>query len=41
VRPATLGQAGRIAGVRAGDMGVLTVSLKRWRAARDVEEELP
>ena len=31
VRPATLGQAGRIAGVRAGDLGVLTIYLKRWR----------
>ena len=31
VRPETLGQAGRIAGVRAGDLGVLTIYLKRWR----------
>jgi len=36
MRPATLGQAGRIDGVRAGDLAVLTVFLKRWR-----EEHLP
>ncbi len=31
MRPATLGQAGRIDGVRAGDVAVLTIHLKRWR----------
>jgi tRNA uridine 5-carboxymethylaminomethyl modification enzyme len=31
VRPATLGQAGRIDGVRAGDLAVLTVFLRRHR----------
>ncbi len=31
VRPATLGQAGRIDGVRAGDLAVLTVYLRRYR----------
>ncbi len=30
VRPVTLGQAGRIDGVRAGDLAVLTVFMKRW-----------
>ncbi len=30
MRPATLGQASRIDGVRAGDLAVLTVVLKRW-----------
>ncbi len=30
IRPLTLGQAGRIAGVRAGDLAVLTVFLKRY-----------
>ena len=29
IRPATLGQAGRIDGVRAGDLAVLTVYLKK------------
>jgi len=33
IRPATLGQAGRIDGVRAGDLAVLTVYLKKWTAA--------
>jgi len=37
VRPATLGQAGRIDGVRAGDLAVLTVFLKRWKAQRGDE----
>jgi tRNA uridine 5-carboxymethylaminomethyl modification enzyme len=32
IRPRTLGQASRIDGVRAGDLGVLTVHVKRWRA---------
>ena len=32
VRPATLGQAGRIDGVRAGDLAVLTVYLKKMSA---------
>jgi len=31
VRPATLGEASRIDGVRAGDLAVLTVAVKRWR----------
>jgi tRNA uridine 5-carboxymethylaminomethyl modification enzyme len=31
MRPATLGQASRIDGVRAGDLAVLTVHLRRWR----------
>ncbi len=31
MKPATLGQAGRIDGVRAGDLAVLTVFMKRWR----------
>ncbi len=30
VRPGTLGQASRIDGVRAGDLAVLTVFMKRW-----------
>lgn len=30
IRPSTLGQAGRIDGVRAGDLAVLSVYLKRW-----------
>jgi len=33
IRPATLGQAGRIDGVRAGDLAVLTVVVRRHRAA--------
>jgi tRNA uridine 5-carboxymethylaminomethyl modification enzyme len=32
IRPATLGQAGRIDGVRAGDLAVLTVYLKKLGA---------
>jgi len=32
VRPATLGQAGRIDGVRAGDLAVLAVLVRRWKA---------
>ena len=35
VRPATLGQAGRIDGVRAGDLAVLTVYLKKLSEAED------
>ncbi len=31
VRPATLGEASRIDGVRAGDLAVLAVAVKRWR----------
>jgi tRNA uridine 5-carboxymethylaminomethyl modification enzyme len=34
MRPATVGQAGRIDGVRAGDLAILTVILKRWQADR-------
>jgi len=30
VRPQTMGQAGRIDGVRAGDLAVLTVFLRKW-----------
>ena len=33
IRPATLGQAGRIDGVRAGDLAVLTVYLKKLSEA--------
>ena len=33
IRPATLGQAGRIDGVRAGDLAVLTVYLKKLSAS--------
>jgi tRNA uridine 5-carboxymethylaminomethyl modification enzyme len=33
IRPATLGQAGRIDGVRAGDLAVLTVILKKLTAS--------
>jgi len=32
VRPETLGQASRIDGVRAGDLAVLTVFMKKWKA---------
>ncbi len=40
VRPATLGQAGRIDGVRAGDLAVLTVYLKKWQdQQRDTPNE--
>ena len=35
VRPGTLGQAGRIDGVRAGDLAVLTVFLKKWKEQRE------
>ncbi len=35
IRPATLGQAGRIDGVRAGDLAVLTVYLKKLVAVRE------
>ncbi|MBD3258125.1 tRNA uridine-5-carboxymethylaminomethyl(34) synthesis enzyme MnmG, partial [candidate division GN15 bacterium] len=31
-RPGSLGQAGRIEGVTPGDVAVLSVSLKRWKA---------
>jgi len=34
IRPATLGQAGRIDGVRAGDLAVLTVFLRKRRIVR-------
>ena len=34
IRPATLGEAGRIDGVRAGDLAVLTVILKKSREAK-------
>jgi tRNA uridine 5-carboxymethylaminomethyl modification enzyme len=34
IRPATLGQAGRIDGVRAGDLAVLTVLLRKRRGLR-------
>ncbi len=37
VRPATLGQAGRIDGVRAGDLAVLTVYLKKLSEAQEAE----
>jgi len=33
MRPATVGQASRIDGVRAGDLAVLTVAVRRWRDA--------
>ena len=35
IRPATLGQAGRIDGVRAGDLAVLTVFLKKWKTQQE------
>jgi tRNA uridine 5-carboxymethylaminomethyl modification enzyme len=35
MRPATLGQAGRIDGVRAGDLAVLSIFLRRWRGSPD------
>jgi len=35
MRPATLGQAGRIDGVRAGDLAVLSIHLRRWRETLD------
>ena len=38
MRPATLGQAGRIDGVRAGDLAVLTIYLRRWRASHRERE---
>jgi len=34
MRPETLGQASRIDGVRAGDLAVLTVFLRRWQEGR-------
>ncbi len=37
MRPATLGQAGRIDGVRAGDLALLTVILRRDRRRTDDE----
>ncbi|MEN8006236.1 MAG: tRNA uridine-5-carboxymethylaminomethyl(34) synthesis enzyme MnmG [Candidatus Krumholzibacteriota bacterium] len=37
IRPATLGQAGRIDGVRAGDLAVLTVYLKKLAAAQEAD----
>jgi len=39
IRPATLGQAGRIDGVRAGDLAVLTVYLKKLSPADAGEPE--
>jgi tRNA uridine 5-carboxymethylaminomethyl modification enzyme len=41
VRPATLGQAGRIDGVRAGDLGVLTVYMKKWSERQGRAGTLP
>ena len=38
IRPANLGQAGRIDGVRAGDLAVLTVYMKKWSSAGDKVE---
>ena len=35
MRPATLGQASRIDGVRAGDLAILTVHLRRWQAGQE------
>jgi len=40
IRPGTLGQAGRIDGVRAGDLAVLVVHLKRLRATEDRRDVL-
>ena len=37
IRPATLGQAGRIDGVRAGDLAVLMVFLKRFNSAAAID----
>jgi tRNA uridine 5-carboxymethylaminomethyl modification enzyme len=39
VRPETLGQAGRIDGVRAGDLAVLMVYMKKLNAAKEVKPE--
>ena len=39
IRPATLGQAGRIDGVRAGDLAVLTVYLKKLTASLGDNQE--
>ena len=39
MRPATLGQASRIDGVRAADLAVLTVHLRRWQARRQAAGE--
>jgi tRNA uridine 5-carboxymethylaminomethyl modification enzyme len=41
VRPGTLGLAGRIDGVRSGDLAVLTVYLKKLKEARDQNEAPP
>jgi tRNA uridine 5-carboxymethylaminomethyl modification enzyme len=35
MRPENLGQASRIDGVRAGDLAVLSVLVRRWRAAAE------
>ncbi|MGD9548166.1 MAG: tRNA uridine-5-carboxymethylaminomethyl(34) synthesis enzyme MnmG [Candidatus Krumholzibacteriia bacterium] len=37
IRPTTLGQAGRIDGVRAGDLAVLTVYMKKYAAAGEAD----
>jgi tRNA uridine 5-carboxymethylaminomethyl modification enzyme len=39
MRPATLGQASRIDGVRAGDLAVLTVAIRRHRAGSGSAED--
>ena len=39
IRPRTLGQAARIDGVRAGDLGVLTVYMKKWRAGGRITDD--
>jgi len=41
IRPATLGQAGRIDGVRAGDLAVLTVYLKKLSDAANPPDRRP
>jgi len=38
MRPASLGKASRIDGVRAGDLAVLSVHLKRWRERFGAQE---
>lgn len=40
VRPRTMGQAARVDGVRAGDLAVLTVYLKKWKAQQEGENDV-
>ncbi|MDY0110877.1 MAG: tRNA uridine-5-carboxymethylaminomethyl(34) synthesis enzyme MnmG [Candidatus Krumholzibacteria bacterium] len=41
MRPATVGQAGRIDGVRAGDLAILTVMVRRLMADAGIREHRP